>query len=329
MTLETTIDSPQRPFRLNYGFGSHRGLRRQLNEDSLVVTGNLFAVADGMGGHEAGEVASRICVETLATGVKQVRDDLTAEQLQQLMVTSNDAIRRVADSRAGTTLAGVAIVRELHGLYWMVFNVGDSRVYRMSDGEFSQVSVDHSEVQEMVDAGYLSKEDARHHPRRHVITRALGTGEASAADFWMLPVHDGDRLMVCSDGLTSEVDDDEILQELSAHHAPQDAVDALIRSALRSGGRDNITVIVVDVEDTEAEENRVITSPRSSDTDEQQTTRPRFDRDQAGTVSGGIPATVDPRDGDGGVGDARTRGPGSDSSRVTGAGNDDREGERA
>jgi PPM family protein phosphatase len=287
MTLETAIDAPQRPFRLNYGFGSHRGLRRQLNEDSLVVTGNLFAVADGMGGHEAGEVASRICVETLASGVKQVRDDLTAERLQHLMVASDDAIRRVADSRAGTTLAGVAIVRELQGLYWMVFNVGDSRVYRVSEGQFSQVSVDHSEVQEMVDAGYLSSQEARHHPRRHVITRALGTGEASEADFWMLPVHDGDRLMICSDGLTSEVDDEEILQELTAHHAPQDAVDALIRSALRGGGRDNITVVVVDVEDTEAEENRSITSPRAFHAEEQQTTRPRLEAGAAGTLGGG------------------------------------------
>lgn len=304
MTLDTPIDAPQRPFHLNYGFGSHRGLRRQLNEDSLVVTGNLFAVADGMGGHEAGEVASRICVETLASGVKQVRDDLTAEQLQQLMVTSDDAIRRVADSRAGTTLAGVAIVRELQGLYWMVFNVGDSRVYRMSEGTFSQVSVDHSEVQEMVDAGYLSREDSRHHPRRHVITRALGTGEASAADFWMLPVHDGDRLMICSDGLTSEVDDDEILQELSTHHAPQDAVDALIRSALRGGGRDNITVIVVDVEDTEAEENRVITSPRAIHSEEQQTTRPRFEAGVAGTMVGGVPGDAGTGTDDAGAGDS-------------------------
>jgi PPM family protein phosphatase len=324
MTLETTIDAPQRPFRLNYGFGSHRGLRRQLNEDSLVVTGNLFAVADGMGGHEAGEVASRICVETLASGVKQVRDDLTAEQLQQLMVTSDDAIRRVADSRAGTTLAGVAIVRERQGLYWMVFNVGDSRVYRMSEGEFSQVSVDHSEVQEMVDEGLLSRQEARHHPRRHVITRALGTGEASAADFWMLPVHDGDRLMVCSDGLTSEVDDDEILQELSAHPAPQDAVDALIRSALRSGGRDNITIIVVDVEDTEAEANRVITSPRTADSEEQQTTRPRFGEGVAGTLVGGVPGDGLPRTGGAGAG---TRGSG-DSTQDTDR-HGDREGARA
>ncbi|MGD6978309.1 MULTISPECIES: PP2C family protein-serine/threonine phosphatase [Citricoccus] len=305
MTLETAIDAPQRPFRLNYGFGTHRGLRRQLNEDSLVVTGNLFAVADGMGGHEAGEVASRICVETLASGVKQVRDDLTAEQLQHLMVASDDAIRRVADSRAGTTLAGAAIVRERQGLYWMVFNVGDSRIYRMSEGRFGQVSVDHSEVQEMVDAGYLSSQEARHHPRRHVITRALGTGEASEADFWMLPVHDGDRLMICSDGLTSEVDDDEILRELTAHHAPQDAVDALIRSALRGGGRDNITVIVVDVEDTEAEEDRSITSPRALHSEEQQTTRPRFGSGETGTLVGGVSG-----DGDAGTSDAATGGTG-------------------
>ncbi|NUL43930.1 serine/threonine-protein phosphatase [Cellulosimicrobium funkei] len=287
MTLNASVDSPQRPFRLNYGFGSHRGLRRQLNEDSLVVTGNLFAVADGMGGHEAGEVASRICVETLAAGVKEVRNDLTADELQQLMVTADQAIRRVGGSRAGTTLAGVAIVRELQGLYWMVFNVGDSRTYRLSEGEFEQVSVDHSEVQEMVDEGYLTDEEARHHPRRHVITRALGTGEASTADFWMLSVHDGDRLMVCSDGLTSEVPDEVIRRELAEHHSPQDAVDALIRLALDGGGRDNITVIVVDVEDTEAEGDRESTSPRPGETDEQQTTRPRFDGGSGGRMVNG------------------------------------------
>ncbi|GAA4760548.1 PP2C family protein-serine/threonine phosphatase [Citricoccus nitrophenolicus] len=277
MTLETSEEAPQRPFRLNYGFGSHRGLRRQLNEDSLVVTGNLFAVADGMGGHEAGEVASRICVETLAAGVKEVRNDLAADELQQLMVTADDAIRRVGGSRAGTTLAGVAIVRELQGLYWMVFNVGDSRTYRLSEGEFAQISVDHSEVQEMVDEGYLTAEEARHHPRRHVITRALGTGEASEADFWMLSVHDGDRLMICSDGLTSEVSDEDIRQQLADRNSPQDAVDALIRLALEGGGRDNITVIVVDVEDTDAEGERITTSPRAEDRDEHQTTQPRFD----------------------------------------------------
>ena len=262
-----------RPFRLNYGFGSHRGLRRQLNEDSLVVTGNLFAVADGMGGHEAGEVASRICVETLAAGVKEVQDDLTAEDLQHLMVRADEAIREASGARAGTTLAGVAIVREHQGLYWMVFNVGDSRVYRLSEDEFSQVSVDHSEVQEMVDRGYISQAEAQHHPRRHVITRALGTGEAPDADFWMLPVHDGDRLMICSDGLTTEVEDERIRQELQSRHTAQDAVDGLIGLALRGGGRDNITVVVVDVEDSAAESERNDTAPR--DGEERGTPRPR------------------------------------------------------
>lgn len=262
-----------RPFRLNYGFGTHRGLRRQLNEDSLVVTGNLFAVADGMGGHEAGEVASRICVETLAAGVKEVQDDLTAEDLQRLMVRADEAIRDASGARAGTTLAGVAIVREHQGLYWMVFNVGDSRVYRLSEGEFTQVSVDHSEVQELVDRGHISRDEAQHHPRRHVITRALGTGEAPEADFWMLPVHDGDRLMICSDGLTTDVDDPQISQELQDRNSPQDAVDGLIGLALRGGGRDNITVVVVDVEDKDAESDRSDTSPR--DGEERGTTRPR------------------------------------------------------
>lgn len=125
----------------------------------------------------------------------------------------------------------------------------------------------------MVDRGYISQAEAQHHPRRHVITRALGTGEAPDADFWMLPVHDGDRLMICSDGLTTEVEDERIRQELQSRHTAQDAVDGLIGLALRGGGRDNITVVVVDVEDSAAESDRNDTSPR--DGEERGTTRPR------------------------------------------------------
>ena len=130
--------------------------------------------------------------------------------------------------------------------YWLVFNVGDSRTYRLSQGDFAQVSVDHSEVQELVDAGFITAAEALTHPRRHVVTRALGTGTDTEADFWLVPVEEGDRILVCSDGLSGELSDEQIHRALSTLRHPQDAVDSLIQAALRSGGRDNITVVVVD-----------------------------------------------------------------------------------
>jgi protein phosphatase len=261
-------------FRLNYGFGTDRGLRRALNEDSFLAERHLFAVADGMGGHEAGEVASGICVRTLAQGQNDAPDEwLTAHDLQDLMGRADAAIREAAGSRAGTTLTGAALGREGDAPYWLIFNVGDSRTYLFSHGQFRQVSVDHSEVQEMVDRGEITEEEAISHPRRNVITRALGTGDDSEADFWMLPVHDGDRLLICSDGLTNEVRDEGIRDVLATHRQPQEAVELLVQAALRSGGRDNITVLVVDVEHIRADEQLSVTAPLPVIEDSQ--TKPR------------------------------------------------------
>jgi serine/threonine protein phosphatase PrpC len=262
-------------FRLNYGFATDRGLRRPLNEDSLLADRHLFAVADGMGGHEAGEVASSICVSTLAHGQDDADGALTAADLQALMRAADLAIRQAAGSRAGTTLSGAAIVREGGVPYWLVFNVGDSRTYLLSRGALAQVSVDHSEVQELVDGGEITAEEALVHPRRHVITRALGTGDDSAADFWMMPVREGDRLMICSDGLTGEVRDEDIAEILGRHEGPQEAVDELVQAALRSGGRDNITVIVVDVLHGHDDDALSDTAPRPASEDSQ--TKPRME----------------------------------------------------
>ena len=236
---------------LSVGFGSDRGLRREVNEDSFLAADPIFAVADGMGGHEAGEVASRECISVLsrqavlAAGSRSA----TAVDLQQALRQADARIREIADARAGTTVTGVVLVEERGVPYWLVFNVGDSRTYLLSQGSFGQVSVDHSEVQELVDGGYITPAEALVHPRRHVVTRALGTGPDTEADYWLIPVEEGDRILVCSDGLTGEVSDDGIHHALSTLSNPQDAVDALIESALRSGGRDNITVVVVDARD--------------------------------------------------------------------------------
>jgi PPM family protein phosphatase len=234
--------------RLNFGCGTDRGLRREMNEDSFIAADPVFAVADGMGGHEAGEVASGICVRTLsempqlATGER----DATAAVVQQYLLQADAGIREATGSRAGTTLSGVVVVEQLGIPYWLVLNIGDSRTYRLSQGKLSQVTVDHSEVQELVDAGEITPAEAAVHPRRHVVTRALGTGDETEADYRLLPVEEGDRILVCSDGLNGELDDQQIARILASQPDPQAAVDELIQAALRSGGRDNVTCIVVD-----------------------------------------------------------------------------------
>jgi PPM family protein phosphatase len=234
--------------RLRVGAGTDRGLRRELNEDAFIAADPLFAVADGMGGHEAGEVASNECVAVLGQQPVLVGGarTATAVDVQRTLRLADARIRELANARAGTTLSGAVVVEEHGTPYWLIFNVGDSRTYLISGGTFGQVTVDHSEVQELVDGGYITPAEALVHPRRHVVTRALGTGPDTEADYWLVPVEDGDRLLVCSDGLTGEVSDDHIHQALDTIDDPQAAVDSLIQAALSSGGHDNITVIVVD-----------------------------------------------------------------------------------
>jgi protein phosphatase len=234
--------------RLDVGHGTDRGLRREMNEDSYIAADPVFAVADGMGGHEAGEIASGICVRTLAEMPQLASGarDATAGAVQEYLLAADETIREATGSRAGTTLSGVVLVEQLGMPYWLVLNIGDSRTYRFSRGGLTQISVDHSEVQELVDAGQISRREAAVHPRRHVVTRALGTGYETEADYWLVPVEEGDRILVCSDGLNGELDDEQISDILATEADPQAAVDELIQAALRSGGRDNVTCIVVD-----------------------------------------------------------------------------------
>lgn len=262
---------------LSYGYGTDRGLRRELNEDSFIASDPVFAVADGMGGHEAGEVASGMCVRALA-GMPQLATGertATASVVQHFLASADDSIRAATGSRAGTTLSGVVVVEQMGVPYWLVMNIGDSRTYRLSQGQFAQVSVDHSEVQELVDTGEITVEQATVHPRRHVVTRALGTGDDTEADYWLLPIEEGDRVMVCSDGLNGELTDDQMLSILSAVEDPQEAVDALIQAALRSGGRDNITVIVVDARNVLNDAGMATTAPRTASAAEDEDTLPR------------------------------------------------------
>jgi len=229
------------------GTATHRGLHRRVNEDSVLARCGVYAVADGMGGHAAGDVASAITVEELAA--------LDAGGLDVDAVTAalDRAHARVlglaSDGRpgAGTTVTALVGVEQAGVPYWLVAHLGDSRAYLLSDGVLRQVSVDHSVVQELVDAGRLSPDETRSHPQRHVVTRAVGGPEGLEPDFWLLPSVEGDRLVLCSDGLTAEVPDARITEVLLAHPDPQAAADALVQAALDAGGHDNVSVVVVDV----------------------------------------------------------------------------------
>ena len=269
--------------RLSYGYGTDRGLRRELNEDSYIASDPVFAVADGMGGHEAGEVASGMCVRALAQLPQLATGERTATAgvVQQYLASADESIRSATGSRAGTTLSGVVVVEQMGVPYWLVMNIGDSRTYRLSQGRLSQVSVDHSEVQELVESGEITAEEAAVHPRRHVVTRALGAGDETEADYWLLPIEEGDRVMVCSDGLNGELTDGQILDVLSTVEDPQEAVDALIQAALRRGGRDNITVIVVDARNVLNDAGVATTAPRTAADAEEEDTLPRAGSEDA------------------------------------------------
>ena len=265
--------------RLSCGYGTDRGLRREMNEDSFIASDPVFAVADGMGGHEAGEIASGICVRTLAR-IPQLASgerDATAGVVQEYLHLADESIREATGARAGTTLSGVVVVEQMGVPYWLVINIGDSRTYRLSQGKLSQVSVDHSEVQELVDAGQITPAEAAVHPRRHVVTRALGTGDEIEADYWLLPIEEGDRMLVCSDGLNGELDDKQISNILRSQAEPQAAVDKLIQAALRSGGRDNITCIVLDASNVRNDDGAGLTTPRTAAAAEDEDTLPRTD----------------------------------------------------
>lgn len=219
------------------------GRVRQVNEDSLLGAPPVFLVADGMGGYSAGDVASATVVDEFSSAAG--REYVTPEWVLSCFNRADERIR--GGVGGGTTVAGAAVVRQEGEPYWLVFNIGDSRVYHCGDGEVNQVTVDHSVVQELVDAGEVSAERARFHPQRHIITCAIGSPDDLQPDFWLLPIAPGDRLMVCSDGLTSEVGDLRIRDIVGATADPQQAAEELVAAALAAGGRDNVSTVVVDV----------------------------------------------------------------------------------
>jgi len=247
-----------------WGAASHQGRRRSLNEDGYLATGRVFFVADGMGGHEAGEVASAEALAALS-GLADI-DKVEPALVEAFLEIAQQRVRAIetdSGNAPGTTLTGVLVDDREDAPYWLFVNVGDSRTYILSGGVLTQVSVDHSEVQELVDAGTITMDQARIHPRRNVITRALGAQDDVRADFRYIPVTLHDRVLVCSDGLTGELTDAQITTILLEQPDPERAAGHLVNAAIQAGGRDNITVVVVDVTGVDHETLGSSTAPRA------------------------------------------------------------------
>jgi PPM family protein phosphatase len=233
--------------RFSHGVATSVGRVRRVNEDSFLAIPPLYAVADGMGGHGSGDVASRLAIEALArcAGLRPLFVEAVLAALEE---ANRVIIDRNEVSRMGTTVTGLAgLEASIGGDHLMVFNVGDSRVYRLAAEHVEQLTIDHSEVQELVFAGVLTPEQARVHPRRNIVTRALGTATVLEPEHLLLPANAGDRFLLCSDGLHGELPD-EVILSLLALADPQHAAEALVAAANDAGGHDNVTVVVVDIE---------------------------------------------------------------------------------
>jgi PPM family protein phosphatase len=229
---------------------SDTGRQRRANEDSMLARSPLFVVADGMGGAQAGEVASRIAVESFGEGLKDTRSP--EETLAEYARAANTRIYELSRSNAeqagmGTTLTALYVGE----LEVAIAHVGDSRAYCLRDGELLRLTDDHSLVDELIRQGRLTPEEAEDHPQRSIITRALGPEEVVEVDTRSYRARSGDVFLLCSDGLTTMVGEGQLAEVLLAHPLLREAGEALIARANEAGGRDNITVILLRVEEVE------------------------------------------------------------------------------
>ena len=241
---------------LQHGAATDVGLVREVNEDAFLAHPPVFVVADGMGGHDGGDIASRIVVEEFERladagydarrGAEVVSETLWACQ-RRLLEYGDTHVGRDGGRWQGGTTAVVALLVEDDGPRWLLANLGDSRIYAVGRGGLARVSVDHSLVQELVDAGEITEEEAAFHPERHIVTRALGGPGDVEPDFFVLPLLEAERVLLCSDGVTGMIGDPEIADLLVAHADPGEAAQQIVAAALSAGGIDNATAVVVDV----------------------------------------------------------------------------------
>lgn len=242
---------------LHHGAATDVGRVREVNEDAFLVAPPVFVVADGMGGHDRGDIASAIVVEEFgrladqgydpARGATVIAETLLACQVRIAEYDAGQRAQGATDFHAGTTAVVALLIEQSGEPKWLLANLGDSRVYRYNHGELEQVSVDHSLVQELVESGAITESAAAVHPERHVITRALGGTGSTEADYFVLPLSAAERLVLCSDGVSGMIDDQRIGAILGSADDPRDAADQMVAAAVAAGGRDNATAVVVDV----------------------------------------------------------------------------------
>lgn len=242
---------------VNHGAATDVGRVRQLNEDAYACAPPVFVVADGMGGHQGGEVASRIVAEEfdrLAGGHHDL--DSGTDAITEALARSHGRILDYAEEQAGpaakawyagTTAVIAMLIDHAGSPHWLLANVGDSRAYRITHEDLDQVSVDHSLVQELIDAGQITLREAEHHPERHVVTRALGGPEPPEPDFFLLPVTAAPRLLLCSDGVSGLLTDADMREILTTVSDPEAAATTIVAAAVAAGGHDNATAVVLDV----------------------------------------------------------------------------------
>lgn len=229
------------------------GKRRSSNQDFVYASvqqvgnlPNLLIVADGMGGHNAGDLASRYTVESMVEYIEKADEKRPIPLLSMAIHYANDLVMEKARTdRALEGMGTTVVAATIEDGYLYVANVGDSRLY-LIDQQIEQITRDHSLVEEMIRIGELQRQDARSHPDRNVITRAIGVNSPVKIDFFDMKLEKGDRILLCSDGLTTMVDDDEILHIVKKCTSPKEAAQRLVTEANKNGGKDNISVVLAE-----------------------------------------------------------------------------------
>jgi protein phosphatase len=246
--------SPPPTYRLAFetGFATHVGKVRQVNEDAAVSLPDfgVWVVADGMGGHENGQFASKTLTDDIATTGLAVSAADQIARFKDRVMRANDTIRQVAEARGGATIGTTLTAMLAYGHNYVCIWAGDSRTYLLRGGVLTQVSRDHTEAQELVESGVLTPEQAKSWPRRNVITRAIGIFEDPELEECSGDIRPLDTFLLCSDGLTGHLSDEEICSTLASLR-PQAACDALIEATLARGASDNVTVVIVRCHATE------------------------------------------------------------------------------
>lgn len=239
-------------FRLEQSAVTHAGAVREVNEDNILAKDPCFVVADGIGGATAGAMASSLVVEEFA--LLALQRTITPRDVAATLDVAHERVRRLqalnGGRQSGSTVCGAVAIDAPGGPQWALFNIGDTRIYRVEPdgGELQQVTVDHSRVQELIDAGVITPAEAESHPERHVVTRAVGAAESYRPDHWTVPMVAGERLLLCSDGLLTSASFAQLQEVATRRVSPRQVVDELLRLALAAKAQDNVSIMVVDVD---------------------------------------------------------------------------------